>query len=297
MSLVAIGMDIFLAALLIAALVMGVRLNARLKALKNSHEGFARAIVELNDAAVRAERGLAGLREATTETHDSLLARIETARSLSGKLDGQIHAARSIVESGLLQRTPVSAAAPSAPVGRSSLDIPPVADAVDHPNPAVLKLAERFGVRFGENGLEPIPGRQPGLRAQRNEEPRFDRTAERAPAPQRPPQPTRRRNAFEDELFAPEPGMDQRSLREPAPRRADEPDMTEPLTLDRVSATRSRQDAPPEPGKPNIRRHFLHPGPRDDGSPAPAPPTRSAPANLATDDFASRIRARRAANG
>ena len=98
MSLLALSMDVFLAVLLIAALVMGVRLNGRLKALRQSHEGFARAIVELNDAAVRAERGLAGLREAATETHDSLLARIDTARSLAAKLDGQIQTARTRAE-------------------------------------------------------------------------------------------------------------------------------------------------------------------------------------------------------
>ena len=111
MSLVALSMDVFLAVLLIAALVLGVRLNARLKALRQSHEGFARAIVELNDAAVRAERGLAGLREAATETHDSLLARIDTARSLAAKLDGQIQTARGLIESQTLARSSLSAAA------------------------------------------------------------------------------------------------------------------------------------------------------------------------------------------
>ena len=116
MSLLALSMDVFLAVLLIAALVMGVRLNARLKALRQSHEGFARAIVDLNDAAVRAERGLAGLREAATETHDSLLARIDTARSLAAKLDGQIQTARGLIESQALTRAqtvPPAAPAPA----------------------------------------------------------------------------------------------------------------------------------------------------------------------------------------
>ena len=62
MSIVAIGMNRMLAGLLVVALVMGYRLNARLKALRESHEGFARAVAELDAAAARAEQGLADLR-------------------------------------------------------------------------------------------------------------------------------------------------------------------------------------------------------------------------------------------
>ncbi|HEY9233445.1 MAG TPA: flagellar positioning protein PflI, partial [Phenylobacterium sp.] len=72
MSAVAIGMNLLLAGLLVAAMVVGVRLNARLKALRESHEGFARAVAELDAAAARAEQGLADLRAATDEAHDAL---------------------------------------------------------------------------------------------------------------------------------------------------------------------------------------------------------------------------------
>ena len=54
MSLVAISMNLLLAVLLAAALVMGWRLNRRLKALRDSHEGFAQAVADL-DAAARYE--------------------------------------------------------------------------------------------------------------------------------------------------------------------------------------------------------------------------------------------------
>ena len=46
MSAIAIGLNLMLAGLLAAALMMGYRLNARLKALRESHEGFAKAVAD-----------------------------------------------------------------------------------------------------------------------------------------------------------------------------------------------------------------------------------------------------------
>jgi hypothetical protein len=87
MSPVALGLDGLLITLLVAALALGLRLNARLKGLKDGQSEFAKAAQELNQAVNRAEAGLAALRQATEEAHDSLLARIETARDLTAKLD------------------------------------------------------------------------------------------------------------------------------------------------------------------------------------------------------------------
>jgi hypothetical protein len=87
MSFVGLAMNALLAALLAAALVMGWRLNRRLKALRDSHEGFAVAVRELNTAAARAEKGLADLRAATDEAVDMLGDRIEKGRALAAKLE------------------------------------------------------------------------------------------------------------------------------------------------------------------------------------------------------------------
>jgi hypothetical protein len=176
MSVLALSMDVFLAVLLIAALVMGVRLNARLKALRQSHEGFARAIVELNDAAVRAERGLAGLREAATETHDSLLARIDTARSLATKLDGQIQTARGLIESQALTRSPPPSLVQPAPSRAKAA--PPEPPAHD----SLRRLALRFGLSRGGESVQSSP--------------------QRAPEP-RPARPSRQRLPEEEDLFQP----------------------------------------------------------------------------------------------
>ena len=87
MSLVAFAMNGFLAVLLIAALAFGWRLERRLKAPRDSHEGFAKAVAELDQAAARAEQGLADLRAATDEAAETLAVRIERAQALAAQLE------------------------------------------------------------------------------------------------------------------------------------------------------------------------------------------------------------------
>jgi len=87
MSFVGLGLNLLLAALLAAALAMGWRLNRRLKALRDSHAGFAVAVRELDEAARRAEKGLAELRAATDEAVDLLADRIDKGRALAARLE------------------------------------------------------------------------------------------------------------------------------------------------------------------------------------------------------------------
>lgn len=93
MNLIAIGMNLLLAGLLVAAMVVGIRLNRRLKALRESHVGFEAAVQELNLAASRAEQGLADLRAATDEATDMLSDRIEKGRALAAKLERLVNSA------------------------------------------------------------------------------------------------------------------------------------------------------------------------------------------------------------
>jgi len=90
MSLVAFAMNALLAVLLIAALAFGWRLERRLKALRDSHDGFAKAVKDLDQAAARAEQGLADLRAATDEAAETLALRIERAQALAAQLDDRI---------------------------------------------------------------------------------------------------------------------------------------------------------------------------------------------------------------
>lgn len=91
MSLIAFSMNALLAVLLIVALAFGWRLERRLKALRDSHAGFAKAVADLDQAAARAEQGLADLRAATDEASEALADRIERATALAATLDERIH--------------------------------------------------------------------------------------------------------------------------------------------------------------------------------------------------------------
>jgi hypothetical protein len=128
MSPVALGLDILLVLLLLAALGVGLRLNRRLTALREGHAGFAKAVAELNAAAARAEAGLKELRAAADETHDDLLTRIETARGLIGKLDTAAANAERAVEKAAAAPPPRPAAARplrfADPAARSQMEWP-----------------------------------------------------------------------------------------------------------------------------------------------------------------------------
>ena len=87
MSNIGLILNLLLAVLLVATLAMGWRLNRRLTALRDSHDGFALAVRELDGAAARAEQGLADLRAATDEAIDVLGDRIEKGRGLALKLE------------------------------------------------------------------------------------------------------------------------------------------------------------------------------------------------------------------
>mgnify|MGYP000114917322 CR=1 FL=1 len=79
-------LDAILMLLLVGAIAYGVRLDRRLKAVKEGQAAFAGAITELNSAAGRAESALRTLREAGQET-DLLHDRIVKARALKLELE------------------------------------------------------------------------------------------------------------------------------------------------------------------------------------------------------------------
>jgi chromosome segregation ATPase len=99
MSAIAIGLNLLLAALLAATLFMGWRLNRRLTALRESHDGFTKAVSELDAAARRAEQGLAALRAATNAAQEELADRIDKARVLATQLERLTQQASSVAAS------------------------------------------------------------------------------------------------------------------------------------------------------------------------------------------------------
>ena len=179
MSIIAIGMNLMLAGLLVAALVIGIRLNNRLKALRDSHEGFAKAVAELDAAAQRAEQGLADLRAATDEAHDALADRIEKARTLTAKLDRQLQSAPQVAPRG------------EAPRGEILRAEAPLRMGARRPAPEDLELTDdvdRVTHRLGSL-----------LSAAREPKPERERFTRREPLSPRP------RAGFDDDLFADEP--------------------------------------------------------------------------------------------
>lgn len=71
MSVIGLVMDILLIALILAAIGFGMRLEKKLRALREGQEGFARAVAELNQA--RTGRGRHG-RAARRRRRDRSLA-------------------------------------------------------------------------------------------------------------------------------------------------------------------------------------------------------------------------------
>ena len=158
MSAIGLGMDLLLGVLLVAALVFGYRLERKLRALRQGQESFAQAVRELDGAARRAEAGLATLREATDEAHDSLHDRILKARELKQQLDAQIARA---------ERMP-------APAPRSE----PAAPSVERLRPAAF--AQAAAPSPGQSFAPPRPDRAPDpVRARRFDEELFESAGDR----------------------------------------------------------------------------------------------------------------------
>ncbi len=123
MSPVAVGLDILLITLLLTALTVGLRLNKRLKAMREGQDSFVRAVGELDSAASRAESALIALRAASEDAHDELLTRIETARGLIVKLDKATDAASRAATA--VQAGAAPAAPAAVPVSRAETRLDP----------------------------------------------------------------------------------------------------------------------------------------------------------------------------
>ena len=87
MNPVVMSLEGLLALLLLATLVFGIKLERKLKALRQSQAGFASAVRDLDSAAARTEAGLDALRMATDGARDVLVQRMEAAQQMSLRLE------------------------------------------------------------------------------------------------------------------------------------------------------------------------------------------------------------------
>jgi len=180
MSDVGLILNGFLGLLLIGALVLGWRLDLRLKALRASHQSFAQAVGDLDRAAARAEQGLSDLRVATDEATETLAGRIERAGSLASKLE-RLTAEAAKAEARLAAAPPIPAPNPS----RAALSERPA-----RPAPAPAKARADLILED-----EPPAQRRPPEPAPR---PPLEARLERLRAMARPPEARRR---LDDDLF------------------------------------------------------------------------------------------------
>ncbi len=191
MSPIALGLDLLLAALLLMALIMGARLNTRLKALRDSQAHFVEAVADLDQAAMRAESGLAALRHATEDTHDQLLTRIETARGLIAKLE----------RASLDAERALSAAPPPQAQSQAHSQSRGAATPPSRSLAAIAALAEGRGAesRGAESRAAPQPAPEGARRAGPAEPPLRLRS--------------RARSTFDHDLFDPDSPLDLGPLR------------------------------------------------------------------------------------
>jgi hypothetical protein len=85
--MISIGLNLILGVLLSCALVLGIRLERRLRGLRESHADFAKAVGELDQAAGRTENSLAALRAGTETAKSEVASRIDQARIACQRLE------------------------------------------------------------------------------------------------------------------------------------------------------------------------------------------------------------------
>jgi hypothetical protein len=96
--MIALVVELLLAGLLAAALMVGLRLEKRLKTLRESQAGFAGAVVELNGAIARAEAGLAELRTAAVEAQVEIADRVRDAKGAGSRIEAMMGPVNAAIE-------------------------------------------------------------------------------------------------------------------------------------------------------------------------------------------------------
>ena len=112
MNAIAFCLDLILATLLLAALFVGLRLDRKLKALRDSQSGFMGAVADLDASIVKAQDSLGALKSTAAQAETVIADRIQDARGITARLDQQSKAAAAAAEKleRLLERYPSSTA-------------------------------------------------------------------------------------------------------------------------------------------------------------------------------------------
>jgi len=125
MTVIAFALNCLLALLLAAAMMVGLRLEKRLRGLRDSHAGFAQAAIDLNAAIARAEGGLAEMRAALRGAEETLTERVDEARAAAKKLEAVMQRARPAPQAEPIAPVMVRAA-PAVPEADEAMDDLPI---------------------------------------------------------------------------------------------------------------------------------------------------------------------------
>jgi septal ring factor EnvC (AmiA/AmiB activator) len=171
--MIAIGLNIILGMLLVCGLMLGLRLDKRLRGLRDNHDSFAKAVQELDQAAARTESSLADLRAGTEAARTELAARIDQARLLAQRLEKLTADAGRALEqqpeprpqtraNPLLSGWPRSGAEPASP--RLSALADRKSAAPSHPRSRVLVDDDLFDIAGGLDRRAPMAAAMGGRR-------------------------------------------------------------------------------------------------------------------------------------
>jgi len=150
--MISIGLNLILGVLLSCALILGLRLERKLRGLKDSHADFAKAVNELDRAAGRTENSLADLRAGTETAKSEVASRIDQARIACQRLEKLVADADKAADRLAAQPLPLIDRAP--PPARP-VQAPPAAPAPS----AIARPAPEFARPSAAAAAAPAPAR------------------------------------------------------------------------------------------------------------------------------------------
>jgi hypothetical protein len=137
---IGIVIESLVAALLFVTIAYCIKLNRRLKLLRNDEQSLKATIGELITATEIAERAIAGLKVTVRECNDNLGGQLSTASEMCERLGSHIHAGESVLHR--LSRIAIAAKVQ-----------PQEAQARANSAKAIVAAAEAFTERKRTNGL------------------------------------------------------------------------------------------------------------------------------------------------
>ncbi len=145
--MISIGLNLILGVLLFCALALGFRLDRKLRGLRQSHQDFAKAVSELDQAAARTEQSLASLRAGTETAKGEVASRIDQARLACQRLEKLVADADKAIERAAAQPFLQQPLALSQPIDRAAPSLAAAPSAIARPDPEPVRPAAPVQMR------------------------------------------------------------------------------------------------------------------------------------------------------